>query len=258
MRLSEGQSSTPAPSAPTAPGLMGPMGGLRVEPAIDAAGHVDLARCGPGASPLERELERMHHELYMAHRYIAELKRSQQEMSRAIVHLTHIASTDVLTGLDNRRRFGEELETAYALAIRQGLPLSVVMIDVDHFKAYNDTYGHMAGDAVLCALADCLTAGSRPYDVVARYGGEEFAVLLPATGGPEAIDCAERLRRIIAAHAWPLRPVRASFGVATLGPDTPNAAALVNEADRALYRSKARGRDCVTHFRQLGAGIPVT
>ena len=104
--------------------------------------------------------------------------------------------------------------------MRQRLPLSIVMLDVDQFKSYNDTFGHPAGDAVLSELAAMLLKNSREHDLVARYGGEEFVVLLPAT---DAARRAARLRadaRTIERHRWPLRPITASFGVATMGPGT--------------------------------------
>ena len=149
--------------------------------------------------------------------------------------------------MKNRRRFREDLELLFAQADRQGSPLSLIMLDVDHFKQYNDTFGHPAGDRVLQQVGSTLRSSVRGHDVVARYGGEEFVVLLPATDADEALDVAERLRTAIAGHDWPHRPVTASLGVATSGPDTPDAATLVDHADRALYHSKEAGRNTITH-----------
>jgi diguanylate cyclase (GGDEF)-like protein len=123
------------------------------------------------------------------------------------------------------------------------------MLDIDHFKEYNDTFGHPAGDEVLRTLGSTLRSTLRSHDVVARYGGEEFVVLLPATGETEAIEVAERLRSAIARNDWPRRNVTASLGVGTMGPRTAGASALVEHADRALYHSKQSGRNQVTHYR---------
>jgi diguanylate cyclase (GGDEF)-like protein len=128
-----------------------------------------------------------------------------------------------------------------------------VALDIDHFKSYNDSFGHAAGDEVLRTVAGILRAGTRPTDVVARTGGEEFVVVLPAAGSNEALNAAERLRRAIAAHPWPLRPVTASFGVTVAsGPKKMlGIAEVLDAADRALYHSKRSGRDRVTHAHFL-------
>ncbi len=120
------------------------------------------------------------------------------------------------------------------------------MLDIDHFKTYNDTFGHPAGDEILSWVGKTLKASVRAHDVVARYGGEEFVVLLPGTDVNEAIDIAGRLRSAIAGGQSKLT---ASLGIATLGPATPSAGALVDHADQALYQSKSAGRDRITHYR---------
>jgi diguanylate cyclase (GGDEF)-like protein len=208
-------------------------------------------RRGPGPPSLSTEVERVRGELAAAHLQISELERSHDELQATIHRLALLASTDMLTGLGNRRQFTESLDSAFALAQRQAFPLSVVMLDVDHFKAYNDSYGHAAGDDILCILASRLLACSREYDMVTRYGGEEFAILLPATCQDEARLCAERQRRSIEIYPWPRRPVTASFGVATFRPETPSPSHLVEEADAALYFSKRQGRNCVHHHDQV-------
>ena len=108
-----------------------------------------------------------------------QLERMKCELEQHNERLAETAVTDELTGLKNRRRFMEVLETSFAFAVRQEQPLSLVMLDVDHFKLYNDGFGHPAGDEVLCNVAEALSSTSRSYDLVARYGGEEFAILLP-------------------------------------------------------------------------------
>ena len=171
------------------------------------------------------------------------------QLARQNERLAELAAIDELTGTKNRRRFREDLELLFAQADRLGSPLSLIMLDLDHFKEYNDTFGHPAGDEVLRRLGSTLRSALRSHDVVARYGGEEFVVLLPATGENEAIEVAERLRSAIANRPWPHREVTASLGVGTIGPRTAGATALVDQADRALYHSKQAGRNQVTHYR---------
>jgi diguanylate cyclase (GGDEF)-like protein len=163
--------------------------------------------------------------------------------------LVELATVDELTGTKNRRRFREDLELLFGQADRLDSPLSLIMFDLDHFKQYNDSFGHPAGDDVLHWSGSILRAVVRAHDVVARYGGEEFVVLLPATDAIEALEVAERLRSAIACRPWPHRKITASLGVATAGPDTGNAAALVDQADQALYHSKLSGRNQVNHYK---------
>jgi diguanylate cyclase (GGDEF)-like protein len=170
------------------------------------------------------------------------------QLARKNALLAELASTDELTGVKNRRRFREDLELLYGQAQRQGSPLSLILLDIDHFKQYNDAFGHPAGDQVLQQVGATLRSNLRSHDVVARYGGEEFVVLLPATAEDAALDVAERLRAAIAGREWPHRSVTASFGVATSGAEAPDAATLVDHADRALYHSKEAGRDRTSHY----------
>jgi diguanylate cyclase (GGDEF)-like protein len=202
------------------------------------------------------EPDRRRRELAIAHAYILKLEARQRELMEAVARLIELATTDGLTGLRNRRHFNETLETASAHGLRRGLPLSMIMVDVDHFKQYNDAFGHRAGDEVLRVIAATLRAGVRPHDVAARYGGEEFAVLLTGTEAAGALRFSERLRGAVASHPWTLRPVTISLGVATLGPGPAPAGAydLVEAADRALYHSKLCGRDRVTHHDELPPG----
>jgi diguanylate cyclase (GGDEF)-like protein len=182
-----------------------------------------------------------------------ELEAVRDELACRNQRLAEMAVCDALTGLKNRRHFYEVLDASFSFAVRQHLPLSVVMIDVDQFKAYNDTFGHPAGDAILCELAGMFQAHSREHDLVARYGGEEFVILLPGTDPFGAQLVCERLRSLIEQHRWRLRPITASFGITTLNPGTRTSAQLVDEADQALYDSKRRGRNRLTHFHNLVA-----
>jgi diguanylate cyclase (GGDEF)-like protein len=192
----------------------------------------------------QRILE-MHDQLRSHAAQLAELH-AALEVRNAL--LAERAATDGLTGLHNLRQFDESLRAALSFAERHAQPLSLVLLDVDHFKLYNDAFGHQAGDEVLRRVADLLRTDARTHDLVARYGGEEFAVILPATDTVGACAASERLRVAIAEWPWPLRPVTASFGVATTTSPIADAARLIEEADQALYHSKTRGRNQVSHF----------
>jgi diguanylate cyclase (GGDEF)-like protein len=186
-----------------------------------------------------------------AGRRILMLERSLRAANERIRLLT---VTDALIGTFNRRYFDDQLPVAIAHAERYGRPLSLVFVDVDHFKLVNDTHGHRVGDEVLVEIGRRLLASVRAYDWVARYGGEEFAVVLPETDTDAAMILAERLRSSIADQKLSTSvgdlSVTASFGVAssrTVAAITPDA--LVGAADLALYRSKADGRNRATPFR---------
>ncbi|QEH36379.1 Response regulator PleD [Aquisphaera giovannonii] len=169
------------------------------------------------------------------------------ELARRNAQLAELAAVDALTGVKNRRRFEQDAELLLSQARRLGRPLSLVMLDVDHFKAYNDAFGHQAGDEVLRRVGACLLRWVREQDVVARYGGEEFAAILPGASSDDAATAADRLRAAIKAGPWSHRPVTASFGVATADPaGSCTIVDLVREADRALYNSKRSGRDKVS------------
>jgi diguanylate cyclase (GGDEF)-like protein len=195
------------------------------------------------------ELERVHAQLQQAHQELATLNAELLEANRA---LAQAAVTDGLTGLKNHRAFQESLHSAAQMAERFQQPLSLVMFDIDHFKQFNDTYGHPAGDELLRQVAQVLRESARAYDVAARYGGEEFALLLPNTALEQAVQVAERLRQQIRAIENPHAPVSASFGVATYRRGTPPAT-LVYEADAALYRAKRSGRDRVCVYQPEAA-----
>jgi two-component system chemotaxis response regulator CheY len=172
--------------------------------------------------------------------------------------LVEMATTDELTGVKNRRRFREDIEAHLALAGRQHLPLSLVMLDVDHFKKFNDVYGHQAGDRVLRRVAGILREGVRIHDVVARYGGEEFVILLPATDANRASDVAERLRRTIEEASGTPGAITASLGVTTFDGGDCDIETLVERADRALYHAKQSGRNrvCLFHLCIAESRLP--
>jgi diguanylate cyclase (GGDEF)-like protein len=155
------------------------------------------------------------------------------------------AYTDFLTGLRNRRYLELVLDRELFRVARYGRPLSLIVLDLDGFKAVNDTHGHEVGDRVLKALARCLEEHLRQSDRAVRLGGEEFAVLLPETGLPQALRLAERLRQAVAAlRVPPVERLSASFGVAQASP-TDSPLSLLKRADEALYRAKRQGKNRV-------------
>lgn len=183
----------------------------------------------------------------------AELRRRNSQLESMLHHVEALAITDPLTGLFNRRRLADVLKREWALARRYGNHLACIMIDIDHFKQVNDSYGHDAGDAVLKAAARALEGSLREVDLAARYGGEEFAVLLPQTDREGALVLARRLhaafRQLESAVGNEKLRITASFGVATQQ-DVPEGEAedLIRAADAALYSAKRGGRDRVVAF----------
>lgn len=166
-----------------------------------------------------------------------------------------LSVTDPLTGLLNRRYLQNRLAEELNRSKRHRFPMTLMMIDVDRFKSYNDTFGHPAGDEALRIVAGILKENLRGADVAARYGGEEFAVLLPQTTVEEAVQIAERIRRQIERCSFPHRRVTASIGIASSGPDISTPDDLIWAADRALYQAKELGRNMVRVFD--GNGDPL-
>jgi diguanylate cyclase (GGDEF)-like protein len=174
-----------------------------------------------------------------------------RRLFEAHVSLQHVSMHDALTGVYNRSYFNEQIGTLISTAQRSHQPLSLVMVDVDHFKRYNDAFGHLKGDACLAAVATALAGvARRPADFVARYGGEEFVLVLPDTPAHEAQALAERAReavlRLRIDAAAPSRYVTVSAGCATAAPGASvSVDGLVETADAALYQAKAAGRNLV-------------
>ncbi|MFC0204969.1 sensor domain-containing diguanylate cyclase [Novosphingobium soli] len=165
------------------------------------------------------------------------------------MELRRIAERDQLTGALTRRGFLEKANEEIARCRRYGRDASLLLIDVDHFKQVNDTWGHPAGDAVLRELVAVLDGSTRPADCIGRLGGEEFAMLLPETGAEDALTAAERSRRLIAAHPVAISPERtiaitASFGIAPLVETVTSAEEWIARADAPLYEAKRAGRNC--------------
>lgn len=190
----------------------------------------------------------------------AYLAHSLWRKSTAEAALARLAGTDSLTGLYNRRALDETLEREWRRAVGGDRPLAILFVDIDHFKRYNDTYGHQVGDEVLATVSRCIAQqAARLGDVVARYGGEEFVVVLPDTPRGGALVVAERVRlgvRMLGIEheGSEVGFVTVSVGVAVWHPDgasAPHIAAIVEAADQALYRAKADGRNRVV---DLGLG----
>lgn len=187
----------------------------------------------------------------------AEVRLSLIEASQARVQLTManteldtLARTDGLTGLWNHRHFRERLKAEVRISRKRRHPLSVILLDVDHFKRYNDSFGHLEGDVALVRIAATLRNCVRSVDVVARYGGEEFAIILPKTDYEGALTLAERVRVEVERVPWAKRTLTVSIGVGSLCREAPAAADLVAAADESLYISKRRGRNRVTGARR--------
>jgi diguanylate cyclase (GGDEF)-like protein len=164
--------------------------------------------------------------------------------------LARMTSIDPLTGLSNRREFETRLDEELERSRRYSLNLALLMIDIDGFKAFNDSLGHLAGDMVLQAVAKVLQRSVRKFDVCARFGGDEFAIMTPGSDAARALQSAERIRARISMFQLesalaPNAPrLTASIGIA-VGVPGLSSVQLITQADRALYRAKASGRDCV-------------
>jgi diguanylate cyclase (GGDEF)-like protein len=176
------------------------------------------------------------------------------EAARLHQRADEMSHTDVLTSLPNRRRLETDLDAEVARSLRYQRPLGFIMLDIDHFKSFNDTHGHQVGDEILAEFGRSLADALRESDTAYRYGGEEFCVLLRETDETAAAAAAERLRAGIAdrfAGTNGTRAVTASLGVAALPNDAGDAALLIAAADRALYAAKDRGRNCVVQASSL-------
>lgn len=183
------------------------------------------------------------------------LKRFQEGILQENFRLTELAYTDSLTELMNRRGFLAQLHQYQSFATRTQRPLSILLLDVDHFKTFNDTYGHSAGDQALVLIAGILKTNLRRSDLAGRYGGEEFIVCLPDSDPQGALTVSESLRQAVDNYGWPIKDITISVGIATAIADEASvyktAKELIDEADRALYHSKQSGRNCSTHQANL-------
>jgi diguanylate cyclase (GGDEF)-like protein len=177
---------------------------------------------------------------------------SQTELKKAMKSLSDSSNRDGLTGIYNRRYLEQRLSAEFDRCRRYHDQFSFVLFDLDHFKRINDTYGHLAGDEVLCVVSQHINSLLRSVDVMGRYGGEEFGIILPATPMRSALILAERIRQAIeqapVAYKEIAIPVTVSIGIAEFEQDAPNYEHLIGCADRALYHGKENGRNQVTCY----------
>jgi diguanylate cyclase (GGDEF)-like protein len=217
-------------------------------PLLTPDGHAIGALCVMDSRPRHFTIEQIEMLRVLARQVVNqfELRHQAVLLTEANEKLSALATSDSLTGLKNHRVFMERLDDEVRYARRNRTPLSLVLMDVDNFKSYNDVFGHPAGDEVLCAVAILLLEASREYDIVARYGGEEFGVILRGADAAEAYAIAERFRMTISEAHWPFRHITASIGVSTFGPRCSTREQLVSETDRLLYLSKTSGKNRVS------------
>jgi diguanylate cyclase (GGDEF)-like protein/PAS domain S-box-containing protein len=200
-------------------------------PLMDASGGRGVA-CAALDVTKEREAER-------------EVQQVQQELQVLNERLRTLSLTDPLTCLMNRRALEDFLERELARCIRSRGQLCLLMLDVDNFKTFNDSFGHVQGDEALRRISALIQKGTRKGDLVARYGGEEFLAILPDTCAIEAVRIAKRLCETVAAAAWEHRVITVSIGVAALDERTLSTTSFLDEVDQALYAAKSRGRNQV-------------
>ncbi|MBI4238118.1 MAG: GGDEF domain-containing protein [Deltaproteobacteria bacterium] len=211
----------------------------------EVLGVVNFGRAGVGSFP-QKEIRLLN--------LIANQVALAIANARLYMQTRELAVRDELTGLYNRRHFQEVLQIEWKRAVRFHRALSVLMIDVDHFKAYNDTFGHLHGDQVLRHLSEVLRRNLREVDTVARFGGEEFIVLLPDTDRAGALHVGEKLRRLIELERFPVpqegavRPLTISAGLAVHPDDAQHIEDLIDHADIALYEAKDTGRNRVVAY----------
>jgi diguanylate cyclase (GGDEF)-like protein len=192
---------------------------------------------------VETGLEKPHRLLFL------NLKESEESVRTALGEVRRLATIDFLTGLYNRRHFFEMAAREFQRARRYGQSLCAMMLDLDHFKSVNDTYGHAVGDEVLKEIAECCRRELRGVDVVGRYGGEEFAIMLPEIDLSTAFQVAERLRRSVAGKTVDARRsllvITVSIGVSAVEDEDLSVEDVIGRADEALYSAKRGGRNRV-------------
>lgn len=200
---------------------------------------------------LTNAVEELKNNTTQLRNYQSQLEDYQRRLELTNARLRTLSVTDDLTGLNNRFAFEEELRNELDRAAHDKTPLSLLLLDADHFKSYNDEFGHPAGDDALRIIAGYLKKSMRTTDFVARIGGEEFVIILPGTVTESACVLAERCRRSMESATWPNRPITVSIGIASLEGRNIDADTLISEADQALYHSKSHGRNRITHAKDL-------
>jgi two-component system, cell cycle response regulator len=198
------------------------------------------------------DLDELRARINIGERIISLETRQRETMAQ----LYKLATRDNLTGLLNRSALYERAEKELSRAIREQAPLSMIMMDIDHFKNINDNFGHLVGDKALCSVADSVSRKKRQYDLIGRWGGEEFLLILPGTDAKEALLVAERLREEVATTSLSLPGadpihVKVSIGIACLQPNHMlSFDDLLQRADHALYQAKNQGRDRVCLYSE--------
>jgi len=200
---------------------------------------------------LRNAVEELHTNTTQLRNYQGQLEEYQRRLELTNARLRTLSVTDDLTGLNNRFAFEEELRNELERARQCDSPLSLLFLDADHFKFYNDEFGHPAGDEALRIIARYLKESMRSTDFVARIGGEEFVILLPNTTQKSASVLAERCRKKLESCSCPERPITVSIGISSLDERHFDSGMLISEADKALYHSKATGRNRVSHANDL-------
>lgn len=209
---------------------------------------LEIAQLGRSLTGMTQALLAKERQLQEANASLeATVAQRTADLTQANAELLKLATHDALTGVFNRRRFDEKLAENSLLFQRTGRTFALLLIDADHFKRVNDTYGHAIGDDVLCQLAALIESTTRATDFVARYGGEEFAVLLPEVEAPDSPDVvAEKIRAAVEAAVFPaVGRLTVSIGVGVAEPSDRDSLALLKRADMCLYEAKAAGRNRV-------------
>ncbi|MGC8552243.1 MAG: GGDEF domain-containing protein [Phycisphaerae bacterium] len=220
--------------------------------AADEKLYGELSRLNNDLATMQRELASRNRTLELRNNELCQMREllevKQAELLAANEILQVLSITDTLTGIGNRRYMQMRLEDELARVARTHGPLSLMLLDIDRFKNYNDTFGHLAGDEALKIMAKILQKHARKTDTVSRFGGEEFVVLYPDADRAAVEALAERLRTHVHEATWPHRPVTVSMGIASIERDSCAAETLLNQADQALYRAKFQGRDQAIHY----------
>src|SRR6266550_121949 len=211
---------------------------------------VDLP-AAPGGGEIGYLTDVFNHMVYRLRDGRAELDRINETLRKKNDELELLSTTDSLTGLSNHRSLMKRLDDEVARFRKEKRGFSVLVGDVDHFKQYNDAFGHPAGDEVLQTIAEIMRDSTRKVDCCARYGGEEFVIVLPDTTAADALDTAEHIRARVAAKKFSGRKMTLSIGVATFPEDADDAEAIIAVADEALYQAKREGRDRTVRAHRL-------
>jgi len=211
---------------------------------------VDLP-AAPGGGEVGYLTDVFNHMVYRLRDGRAELDRINETLRKKNEELELLSTTDSLTGLSNHRSLMKRLDDEVARFKKDKRGFSVLVGDVDHFKQYNDAFGHPAGDEVLQTIAEIMRDSTRKNDCCARYGGEEFVIVLPDTSAADALDTAEHIRARVAAKKFSGRKMTLSIGVATFPEDADDAEAIIAVADEALYQAKREGRDRTVRAHRL-------